>query len=1179
MPVPAPPIDKRSFDALVAQTEQLLQYYSDWRSTANGNEPGRALVRIFARLAELVIDRLNRVPDKNFLAFLDLVGLELLAPQPARVPLTFELAAGSTEDALVPARTPVAALPAEGEPEPIVFETERELVVTRSQLVAAFTREPGRDLYSDHAAVIAGQVDNTLPVFQGDRPIAHQIYLGHSALFGIDVAKDITLHMKPAEGAESWLSAVEWSYWKGTEWQPLSTVSPPTRVDDAWEVTLSNVPAIPATTVGGQTSAWVRGRLHTPLPRGELIDVDAGVARTDLRQQDLAADAGFADDVHLDFSQPFYPFGEQTPRLTFYLASDDAFSKPGGQVEINIDVDATRPARPSTDLILDWEYWDGTNWQQLGRSSPTSTSLSSSPYEFTDATQALTRDGAVTFRCPANWLMNTVNDASGFWLRAGIATGSYGPSTEYTPPVVSRLALSYTWPLPRIDRTRTRVHIVGTDRPLDAVFTDQFAVDSTKDFFPFGEKPKVGTALYLASEEAFSKPNAAITLTVRLTNPSDQAGIPPPAGPSANLTLRWEFWDGQQGTWDALGESGPGAQLSPQHNFRDETGAFVQDGQQVTFSCPETLRPVDVNGQLRPWLRVRIVKGDYGREAEYRLKNSQDPEEGYVLVPATFRPPSIQSIMISYDYTSDLTTPDYTMADNDFVIEDHSQAAATDGALFNPYTPTTDTHPTFYLGFQRPGADTGFANRSTALYFSVAEVPYEGSRPEAPSLAEPAAVVWEYWNGSSWGRLGTRDETQGFTQRGLVTFIGPPNFRSSHAFDRTAFWLRARWERGGYVTPPQLHRVLTNTIWAAHTLTVQNELLGAGNGEPNQVFRTAKTPVLQGQAIEVREPEMPSSAERAVIEAEEGQDVITTIESASREQPAEIWVRWHQVPDFHESDPRSRHYTLDRLTGEIRFGDGRHGLVLPQGRANVRATRYQSGGGIQGNQPAGTLTQLKSAIPYVDSVTNWEASGGGAAQETLEAIKNRGPKTLRHRNRAVAIVDFEELAFEASTHVARVKGIPATGSEDAGSVGVVIVPRSTAPQPIPSLELLGRVKDHIEAHLAPTVDLWVEGPDWLQVIVTAEIVPVSLEAATDVQTAVMTSLATFLHPLTGGLDGQGWAFGRKPYRSDLYALIESTPGVDHVRQLIVAEEGNVRPARFLVYSGDHHITLIGGTGQ
>ena len=42
-----------------------------------------------------------------------------------------------------------------------------------------------------------------------------------------------------------------------------------------------------------------------------------------------------------------------------------------------------------------------------------------------------------------------------------------------------------------------------------------------------------------------------------------------------------------------------------------------------------------------------------------------------------------------------------------------------------------------------------------------------------------------------------------------------------------------------------------------------------------------------------------------------------------------------------------------------------------------------------------------------------------------------------------------------------------------------------------------------------------------------------------------------------------------------YALLEGTPGVDHLRSLSVTEEGEVRPGRFLVFSGNHEITMTG----
>ena len=61
---------------------------------------------------------------------------------------------------------------------------------------------------------------------------------------------------------------------------------------------------------------------------------------------------------------------------------------------------------------------------------------------------------------------------------------------------------------------------------------------------------------------------------------------------------------------------------------------------------------------------------------------------------------------------------------------------------------------------------------------------------------------------------------------------------------------------------------------------------------------------------------------------------------------AEGWIPWEPVSDFGQSGPNSRHYMLDRLTGEIRFGDGRRGMVPPRGGDNIRASRYRTGGGI-----------------------------------------------------------------------------------------------------------------------------------------------------------------------------------------------------------------------------------------
>ena len=52
-----------------------------------------ALAWVFARYLQAIIQRLNQAPEKNKLAFLDLLGLSLVPAQAARAPIVFQLAA------------------------------------------------------------------------------------------------------------------------------------------------------------------------------------------------------------------------------------------------------------------------------------------------------------------------------------------------------------------------------------------------------------------------------------------------------------------------------------------------------------------------------------------------------------------------------------------------------------------------------------------------------------------------------------------------------------------------------------------------------------------------------------------------------------------------------------------------------------------------------------------------------------------------------------------------------------------------------------------------------------------------------------------------------------------------------------------------------------------------------
>jgi predicted phage baseplate assembly protein len=128
MPLQAPNIDNRSFSDILAEARTRIPRYTPEWTDLNDNDPGIALVQLFAWMTDMLIFRMNQVPELNYIKFLQLLGIELRPAEPARTELTFPLTKTQPEQTVVvPKGTQVASAGATGD-EPVIFETDESLI-------------------------------------------------------------------------------------------------------------------------------------------------------------------------------------------------------------------------------------------------------------------------------------------------------------------------------------------------------------------------------------------------------------------------------------------------------------------------------------------------------------------------------------------------------------------------------------------------------------------------------------------------------------------------------------------------------------------------------------------------------------------------------------------------------------------------------------------------------------------------------------------------------------------------------------------------------------------------------------------------------------------------------------------------------------------------------------------
>ncbi len=130
-----PNLDDRTWQDIVDEARALIPSYAPEWTDHNPSDIGIALVELFAWMAEGMIYRINRIPEKHFVEFLNLLGISRDPATPATAFVSFKLAPSATPT-LIDAGNQVATAQTDAQ-DAIVFETDTPVTAVATNLTTA----------------------------------------------------------------------------------------------------------------------------------------------------------------------------------------------------------------------------------------------------------------------------------------------------------------------------------------------------------------------------------------------------------------------------------------------------------------------------------------------------------------------------------------------------------------------------------------------------------------------------------------------------------------------------------------------------------------------------------------------------------------------------------------------------------------------------------------------------------------------------------------------------------------------------------------------------------------------------------------------------------------------------------------------------------------------------------
>ncbi|HHO49732.1 MAG TPA: hypothetical protein ENK18_02405 [Deltaproteobacteria bacterium] len=1128
MPIKPPNLDDRRYADIVREARALIpQYCPDWTNLSDA-DPGMTLVQLFAWMTEMTIYRLNRVPDKTYVHFLNFIGEERREARPAAVPVTFTLRGDGHEVVELPAFTRVSTKQSGGS-DAIHFLTTDRLTVhgvklerivsvraSERPLVREIPFETDRGLeqvvlFGGGRGVSAFRMDETLHGPHAYTPYQF-LYIAHDdfRLMDFELPEGMTpgrIRLRTATDDGLPLAGLFiWQRHTSDGWVEL-----PIQIEEDEVLGMPDISLVAH--MPGQEAVDHFGHTGDPFPIPEALAEERQWIRGIVDYERWLA-ARMQEDLEITWRDD--RGGEErlitnwdvrnTGRHLEFFIQDMPPVRPGWTVRLQM-VDRAMPAGRTTYFPrYRFSYRSGESWE-------------------------IVPDERIRYQGTSIVLTGPFTDMAtdGYNLRAERI------ETVYLRQMMPNLEIEATWLRPVV------THLAYGPETGAAAAIDPTSLPC-QPFQPSPTLPPLmGMKFFIGSDLFDNRAQRPIMLEVDLSFELDGEPIEEPKDRyHMQLTYRaadtWRVVHTDEGQFAKF----TFADLDPEGGLQP-TRRRVRIFLDPKDNLKGLFRAV-ISGVETCWLRFELT----------RAQMSHQPDPRAPPVPIGLR---IHAVRLGVDGVIGKALYEQPMPGlKTAAVEYREHNRRLSRAIVRSAGRLSEHHPfdTFIditddLG---TGADK---TEHTALYMKLDRPLPPGARHALTFRCRGEAylpagveVTWEQLEHvgpgrTRWRRLVDAEGSYKFDRSGVLEFEYPDRVQPP---PDAGAWVRALF-RTPPNTPlpglPPLSHLMLNTVEGVNLHEFRMEKF-SGQGIPHQSISLRRSPLF-----------LHSEEESGGIFAHPDRfpdiRVVVTEDDGERRE-------WRRAPgnSLLSASKDDRVFRVDAVDGTLTFGNGIRGRMLPVGNYNVAIEIYHVVPGEAGNVGPRRV-QVVDGFADLVTVSNPLPANAGRNAESIEEIIRRAPSVLTSRDRAVTRLDFEIIAGEASGEVARA-ACDGRMADD-GEVEVVILPKRRETEVIPDPFLSTGLKEHVQRYLSkrclvnvqPRVRLATFQP--VDVSLTLRLRPNANFLL--IREAAQEWIRRFLDPYLGGLDGQGWPFRGTLFAQDFGRMVTDLAEVRHVVEVQVFE--------------------------